>query len=245
MITITPGYTFEGGDVVTKTRLNGAITNMQMKAPPLRLLGTQAATGGETEKPVVDIPITAETLAFLMATSPETMPASFWQMLYPVGAKYENFASGTLPAHLAAIGTWTKLQGVVTIAVSATDADFAQGKTGGEKAVTLTRAQLPAAGIEIAEQTLQMDPVAAHTHPLQGAIVLGNGPGTYYPDKDVAFADLNRRGGEPKTGNTTAAAGGHTPSGKAPAHQTENLGSGQAHNNLPPYVTAHTWVRTA
>lgn len=92
------------------------------------------------------------------------------------------------------------LKGKFVVGANPSDSDFTQGKTGGEKTVTLTTAQIP-----------------SHYH-------------TYYSDDnlsgratvdDSTALDFNWDNGSGKNGKK---------------YRTNSVGSGQSHNNLPPYM---------
>jgi microcystin-dependent protein len=103
----------------------------------------------------------------------------------------------------------------------------------------LTKAQLPAESVSVPQVTLQMDPVGDHVH----------NNGTF--DRILKYTatgtadgeDSLQRPGQQQPNITDSKAmslaGGHTPTGIVPMHNTSNLGSGQSHNNMQP--TLYVW----
>ncbi|MGM0220067.1 phage baseplate protein [Enterococcus sp. AZ126] len=134
----------------------------------------------------------------------QAVKAMVLNLTYPVGAIYTSINEND-PASLFG-GIWERYAtGKTLIGVDENDPVFnSSGKTGGEKAHTLTVAEMP-----------------NHTH----AYEVGNGNAT----------TVNRSSGYNNAGSGTQ-------SGDV---NTKGAGGGQAHNNLPPYVTTYMWVRTA
>ena len=160
---------------------------------------------------------------------------------YPVGATYLH-TQPTDPALILGFGTWQRIaKGHALVGVDENDPDFnAAEKAAGSKTVTLTTAQLPKHKVTIPEQTLQMNQVGDHVHSIPGSIPGGNGATT----RTDALASLNRTL-YARDGCSTNAAGAHTPTGKLPSCQSNEVGSDQAHNNLQPSLAIYIWKRTA
>ena len=138
------------------------------------------------------------------------------QGLYPVGSIYMSVNS-TNPAELFGFGTWEAWgKGKVPVGVDTSDNDFKNvEKIGGEKTHVLTRAELPAERLKVLD-------------------------GKYLPDREV------QAGGAAGAGNDWPGLQINVNGDSTNAKMvTENMGSGQAHNNLQPYITCYMWKRTA
>ncbi len=125
--------------------------------------------------------------------------------LYPVGSIVFN-TDGVNPSTYIG-GTWEAWgSGRVPVGVDTTQEEFNTAeKNGGEKAVTLTTAQMPQHNHDYA------------THTEFGLISPTTGGNAYVAAKSSSYG----------------------------FRDTSNEGSGQAHNNLQPYVTCYMWKRTA
>jgi hypothetical protein len=165
--------------------------------------------------------------------------------IYPIGSIFIHYES-TNPSGILGFGTWQRIaHGRMLVGVSEDDNDVnAAGREGGAKTVAVTTANLPAVKINIPQVAVQMNPVENHTHPLPGAAPGGNGnQGTgqalatdHRGNTAWAYGTLN---------STTSLAGGHTPTGVVPQHETGVLGQGTALNKMPPYYTVYMWRRVA
>ena len=136
-------------------------------------------------------------------------------MVYPVGSIYLS-VNDTNPGTIFG-GTWTAWgTGRVPVGVNTGDSNFnTVEKTGGASTVSLTEAQLP-----------------SHKHHT-----------TFYND------DFNNSGdGETDSSKKKQSAGLTYDVGymqNSWNKDTSSTGSGQAHNNLQPYITCYMWKRTA
>ena len=129
---------------------------------------------------------------------------------YPIGSVYINASNSTNPASLLGFGTWVVFgAGKVMVGLDAGDTSFdTVGETGGEKAHTLTVAEMP-----------------AHTHTT--TFNMYTGPGVFGYTTPCPLIDAN---------DTLD---------KTVQPSTSSVGSGNAHNNLQPYIVVYFWKRTA
>ena len=165
-------------------------------------------------------------------------------IIYPVGSLYWS-KKNTSPATLFG-GTWTQIKDKFILAAGDS---YAQGATGGSATVTLTTAQLPAHNHSGSAQSdgshnhsASSNSTGAHTH----TFTRPRG------DKDYLSGSSNTWWGSSHVTVTTSSNGSHSHtitvnSGGAHTHTLtiNNTGSGQAHENMPPYVTYYCWERTA
>lgn len=147
---------------------------------------------------------------------------------WPVGSIFMN-TSATSPTTLLGGGTWVRWgKGRMPVSLDEAQTEFDTAEeTGGEKTVTLTEAQMPTH-----KHSGTTNSTGDHTH-------------GYYEDGTSGFIWSNNtgsvRGQEAGfTERQTNGAGVHSHT-----VTTENKGSSQAHNNLPPYITVYMWKRTA
>lgn len=146
------------------------------------------------------------------------LKSALLNLVFPVGAVYIS-ATNTNPSTFLG-GTWASFgAGQTLVGVNASDTDFSTVlKTGGAKTVTLTTEQIPSHG----------------SHLYTGNAFLGKGTasGRYLNiDNNMTTYGTSPRGWL-ADGNEAYPVG-------------QNLGGGQAHNNLQPYITVYFWRRTA
>ena len=150
---------------------------------------------------------------------------------YPVGSIYMSVNS-TNPNSLFG-GSWERLKDRFLLASGDT---YSNGSTGGEASHTLTTNEMP-----------------SHTH-TQNSHYHGCGDGrAYITQKSSYSADVGEKsikGGTSGTAFTTVAFnssdnwyGTQNTSGATATNQ--NTGGGNAHNNMPPYLTVFMWKRIA
>lgn len=146
-----------------------------------------------------------------------SIPSQILRSIYPVGSIYTNASVSTNPSTLLGFGTWEEFgKGRVLVGVDSGQTEFdTLGETGGAKTHTLTTGQLP-----------------SHSHSIPILTVRG-GTRTLQSGSGADVRELQ---------NT---AGANNNPGNSQASTTGNQGSGEAHNNLQPYVTVYMWKRTA
>lgn len=129
------------------------------------------------------------------------------------------------PGSYAGFGTWTaEGQGRVLIgAGSGTDANglvqaFTAGDTGGEYTHTLTAAKIPA------HKHFMFGGTVFSASTIGGDVTVARSQNSSGSNQDYVLSPID---GTPENGTTS------------------NTGSGEAHNNIQPYLTVYFWRRTA
>jgi hypothetical protein len=146
------------------------------------------------------------------------------QAIYPVGSIYTNISSSTNPGTLFGFGTWVALEGVTIYGRSSTDTTFGTaGATGGSKDAI----------------------VVSHTHSVTD-------PG--HSHNIYALTGRQDTWNEALNNDTAKVSGEDTGGaewygGKIQANTTgisiASTGSSGTNANLPPYIVAYMWKRTA
>lgn len=138
---------------------------------------------------------------------------------YPVGSIYMNASDSTNPGTLLGFGTWTSFgAGRVLTGLDSSDTDFDTAEeTGGSKTHTLTEAELP-----------------AHHHKL---IANTDSNSTLTSTNQVAKRDL--------TGSHDQEYELHGTSTAATLGKSSEVGDGDAHSIMQPYIVVYMWKRTA
>ena len=139
--------------------------------------------------------------------------------VYPVGSIYMNVNS-TNPGTLFG-GTWEQIQGKFLLGMSSS---YPAGSQGGEAEHTLTTSEIPFHNHDIGQEgnsgmILPTSVAVDDSSHSQYVTTLEGGRSGWYKSS-VAW------GGEIATGNQTSP-------------------NGQAHNNMPPYLSVYIWKRTA
>ena len=159
-------------------------------------------------------------------------------LIYPVGSIYWS-KNATNPSYLFG-GTWVQIKDKFILAVGDT---YKSNTSGGAATHTLTTAQLPSHTHDVGTLAVNGNFEVRHTDGggtvaagTNGAITVENNNGTKVWNSALQIAvksgtldivKLNAKSGQGFTGSTAA------------------TGSGSAHNNMPPYITAYCWERTA
>jgi hypothetical protein len=143
---------------------------------------------------------------------------------YPVGSVYMNASDSTNPATLLGFGTWVAFgAGRVPVGIDSGDTDFDTAEeTGGAKTHPLTEAEL-----------------AQHHHL---AVVDGFVAETGNVTSSNAISETATQS---SSTNQSYAMRPATTSTYGNVGRTSQVGNGDAHNNLQPYIVVHMWKRTA
>ena len=179
--------------------------------------------------------------------------------IYPVGSIYMS-VSNTSPSILFG-GTWEQIKDTFLLATGDT---YANGSTGGEATHTLTVNEMPShTHIQDSHNHTQDShnhTQNSHNHSAstdRKFLALGKNDnwgytnarqmqstsGSYY----YPYSNKNTSGlTEPEnTASKTATNQETTATNQATTATNQNTGGGQAHNNMPPYLTVYIWKRTA
>ena len=140
---------------------------------------------------------------------------NIFDLIYPVGSIYMSVNS-TSPEVLFG-GTWEQVQGRFLLGMSSS---YPAGSQGGEATHTLTEAEMPSHEGHLSAGFVGTVP--------QGK---GNYKGFLNLDKMTAYGDVGR--------------GWNVYAGNEMHPASEAVGGGQAHNNMPPYLSVYIWKRTA
>lgn len=142
--------------------------------------------------------------------------SSLLDLVYPIGSIYQTTKS-TSPASLFG-GTWSQIKDIFLLASG--DSHHA-GDTGGAETHTLT-----------------VEELAVHKHK-QGTILQGDALGNLTtPDNGVAL--VNGTGAQYYNAGTVIKG-----TEAAMMNECASTGSGQPHNNMPPYLVVYMWQRIA
>lgn len=138
------------------------------------------------------------------------------QALYPIGSYYINETDATNPGTLLGFGTWVAVANR-TIVGKGSGTFATAGATGGTETETLALSQIP----NVTGQAV--------AHASRSSFWAPSG---VFSGSDMAA--------------TYAATGASTGGANSISNLNFNLGGGGgSHNNLPPYIVAYVWKRTA
>ena len=140
---------------------------------------------------------------------------NIFDLIYPVGSFYIS-AKSTNPATLFG-GTWEQIQGRFLLGRSSS---YPVGSIGGEATHTLTESEMPSHNGHLSSGISGGAPYGK-----------GNYKGFLNSSTMTAYGD-DGRGWNVYAGNEIHPA-------------SEAVGGGQAHNNMPPYLSVYIWKRTA
>lgn len=152
-------------------------------------------------------------------------------LIYPVGSIYMS-TNSTSPATLFG-GTWTQIKDSFLLACGDT---YANGTTGGSASVSLTEAQLPQHRHTIPALSGTAASAGSHSHQILLSDTGGAGWDFTYGNSPSYSCRIQ---------GSSGSAGAHTHSVTTTASNTGYIGSGNGHNNMPPYLAVYCWRRTA
>ena len=147
-----------------------------------------------------------------------TLAASVLGAVYPVGSVYINATNDANPNTLLGFGTWARFgQGKMLISQDSSNSRFDTAEeTGGSESVTLTEAQMP-----------------THFH----------GTGSFIDDTGNRKVASEFGVNGTSTGDYATLSG--SGNGSRFSMKTDSKGSGDSHDNMPPFITVYMWKRTA
>ena len=150
---------------------------------------------------------------------------SFLYKYYPVGCIYMS-TSNINPNSIFGFGTWTQIKDKFLLAAGD---NYVAGSTGGEVNHALSANEMPSHS-----HSASVSDNGAHTHQI------GTDKDTFYSTSGQCWSVHNSSSGAAYMNGTTSSAGRHS-------HTVTigNTGEGQAHNNMPPYLTVYIWERVA
>ena len=140
---------------------------------------------------------------------------NIFDLIYPVGSFYIS-AKSTNPATLFG-GTWEQIQGRFLLGRSSS---YPVGSMGGEATHTLTENEMPSHKGHLSSGISGGAPYEK-----------GNYKGYLNSDIMTPYSDIGR--------------GWNVYAGNEMHPASEAVGGGQAHNNMPPYLSVYIWKRTA
>lgn len=182
-----------------------------------------------------------------------------WETIYPIGSIYMS-VNNLNPSEVFG-GTWEQIKDKFLL--SSGD-NYDLGDTGGEATHTLTAAELPShnhsydKATAVNNHTLTVNEIPAHQH-VYNAVYVSNTSDIYniaqlyyFSDPQSAGAEYNPAGRylhqiDDNSGVTwnTGGGAGHNHGLTHTSNSSGSAGSGNAHNNMPPYLAVNVWVRTA
>lgn len=154
---------------------------------------------------------------------------------YPVGSIYLS-VSPSNPTNFFG-GTWVRWGvGRLIAGVDASQTEFnVVEKTGGEKSHVLSTGEMPPHSHTVSGGACTTSVNGGHTHNVYYRSGAANGEG----------GKLGTTSNNNGVWDSAAYSGEHAHTVPSHTHSVGSSGSGQAHNNLPPYITCYMWKRTA
>ena len=227
---------------VASSASGGDVASVNGKTGVVVLDKTDIGLGNVDNTADADKPVSAATAAAISAAISAALLAS-----HPVGAIYMSVTNTNPGTFLG--GTWIAWGGgrVPTgVDISQTEFNTVE-KTGGAKTHVLTTAELPSHTHGMAHTHGAGSLTAPdHTHTIRRApgvggnantVANGNSPGSNPNVETLGSGALSVTG---TTGGSSA-----TDTGGSSEPNTASAGSGNAHNNLAPYITCYMFKRTA
>lgn len=162
----------------------------------------------------------------------KTIYNAFLNMIYPVGSIYLSTNNVSPTTFLG--GTWERIRDRFLLSAGDT---YASGSTGGEASTTLTTSHIPKhthgskslTGNAILGASIVKNTAAGALIDKTSGIFRSNGY-----TSTICYVDSKATTGSAVTSLTVDA-----------THEHTSVGGGQAHNNMPPYLTVYMWKRTA
>jgi microcystin-dependent protein len=172
----------------------------------------------------------------------DTVKTQIMQTIYNIGALYFTTAAGN-PSVLLGFGTWVAFgAGRTIVGIDGSQSEFNSiEETGGSKTHTLTTAELPAHSHVVNPPATNTTSNGDHSHTWWLTAVGNQG---YFSSGNATGASTSTSGQNGYT-VTTSTNGAHTHTVDIPSFNSDNAGSGNAHNNLQPYIVVYMWKRTA
>lgn len=150
--------------------------------------------------------------------SVDDLKAAVFDMIYPVGSYYWS-SNATNPGSIFG-GTWEQIKDRFVLAAGGT---YAVNATGGEAMHTLTVNEMPSHAHDVNVRVKGYDGWSSYTSKNYGVMFNMSSDATGYHSPNYSA---------------------HSASVTADADTGAN-GNSQPHNNMPPYIVAYCWHRTA
>ena len=144
-------------------------------------------------------------------------------IFYPIGSIYMS-TENTNPSTLFG-GTWEQIKDTFVLAAGDT---YEAGTTGGEATHTLTTNEMP-----------------SHTHTFTGTASSHSHTLLYNAISNKPGGSVGGLNGGTLWNNGVDLNGSTSSTSITPRGTNSSTGKGQAHNNMPPYLVAYMWKRTA
>ena len=205
--------------------------------------------GSVTTIKIADNAVTTEKIANGSVTAEKFGGGGLVDLIYPIGSIYMSVNS-TSPAFLFG-GTWEQIKDKFLL--SSGD-NYTAGTTGGEASHVLSAEEMPSHNHNIPVLSGTAASNGAHTHrsdTLDGWMAYKGGStggdsaryrvaagASYYTIGAITQSHLGYSG-------STTSAGSHAHSVSINANTSGLSGSGNAHNNMPPYLSVYMWTRVA
>jgi microcystin-dependent protein len=159
-------------------------------------------------------------------------------LIYPVGSIYWS-KNATNPSYLFG-GTWVQIKDKFILAAGD---DYKINTSGGAATHTLTTAQLPSHTHGVG--TLNVQGAFEIRHSAGGATVLDKTYGGITAKPNYGETVWNSASQLVAQSGTLDIVTLNAKSGQGFTGSTATKGGSQPHNNMPPYITAYCWERTA